>query len=121
MQDYLDLEPDPTDFIEELNRVAPELMAEAEAQPNTEVSCVVANVVQVGVTVEVVVIESDHARAIYVRLAIIDGAGVSLPMEWLETAIAAFLPAARWENLDWDRPFPGSHIEGYAVTVCWCP
>lgn len=94
-------------FIEVLTADACELLARAEAEPNTEVNAVLAGTLTTALFTEVVALEEPDCADVYVAFRMPPRAGFQLPEDLLVVATAAVLPDANFDDIDWHFPqFP---------------
>ena len=87
-QDYLDLEPDPTEFVETVARDAPALMRQAIESPHTEITGDLAGALDVSVLVRGLA----ETREVWVGFSMPPKGQVPPYPEWLLVALAALLP-----------------------------
>lgn len=101
-QDYLDLEPDPANYVEAVSRDAPRLMEEAAANLGAEVTGDLAGALDVSVLVR----EVDGIREVWIAFSMPPKAQVPPYPEWLLVALAALLPEADHADLQYGEAFP---------------
>jgi hypothetical protein len=119
-QDYLDLEPDPADFVVAVARDAPRVMAEAVMTPGVAVEADLAGVLDVSAVVIVVEEGQDRLEETWVGFSMPPKGPIPPHPAWLLTALAALLPDAEAEELHYggDFPRPGGNRQG-EIVVCW--
>jgi hypothetical protein len=119
-EDYSDLEPDPVPFVERLAAEAPILMARARVHPGREVREILAATAEVGVQVEVVVVDDNSLEEIWISITQPPVATVDLPPSWVVTIVAALLPEAQIDDLKWGGTFPRpGGTRSNEVVVSW--
>jgi hypothetical protein len=119
-QDYLDLEPDPADFVTAVAREAPDLMTKAREAPGVEAQGDLAGFLGVSVLVLAVEGAADHLEEIWVGFSMPPKGPIPPHPAWLLAAIAALFPGAAPEAIQYggDFPRPGGSHRG-EVVVCW--
>ena len=119
-QDYLDLEPDPADFVAAVARDAPSLMAEVGKVPGVAVEADLAGVLDVSVVMVVVEDAQDRLEEVWVGFSMPPKGPIPPHPAWLLTALAALLPDAEVEELHYggDFPRPGGNRQR-EIVVCW--
>ena len=128
-QDYLDLEmslEDARSFVAQVSRQAPALVDRARQTPGEEVRGVIADRLEVGVLVEVVIIagEDESLEEIWVgfELPPLVGATELPPQpEWIMTVLAAMVPVqVSAEALDFSSSFPrAGGSKPNEIVICW--
>jgi len=107
-RDYEGLEPSATPFVEACAHELPPLLAQATATPGHQVRKVIGAALNVGLLVEVVVVEADELVETWVSIALPPEAGAVLPSEYLAVVLAALFPDADPADFRWDGTFPAS-------------
>jgi hypothetical protein len=100
--DYLDLEPNPAEYVEAVARDAPALMQQAVEGPETEVTGDLAGALDVSVLVRG---EADK-QEVWVGFSMPPKSNVPPYPEWLLVALAALLPEADQADLRYGEAFP---------------
>jgi hypothetical protein len=115
-QDYLDLEPDPVEFVEAVARDAPGLMQQAIESPETEITGDLAGALDVSVLVR----DSGETREVWLGFSMPPKSEVPPYPEWLLVSLAALLPEADQADLRYGEAFPrpGGNKRGEQV-VHW--
>ena len=124
-QDYLDLEPDIDEalaFVEAVANEGPALLERARANPGEPVSAVVGDTLDVGVLVDVIVIDDSSAEEIWIGVSLPPRKGARLPGgDWISVVLAGVLgPSASMTDIDFPPDFPGDEGARYAVVARWC-
>lgn len=97
-EDYLDLEPDATSFVQAVADEAPALIARAATAPATEIRTTIAGAVDIAIT-------CIHER-MWIAFAMPPHADAALPPEWLMITIAALFPTIEVSELEWPADLP---------------
>ena len=121
-QDYLDLEPDPADYVEAVIREAPNLVVQARQVPGEEIPANLAGVLDVSVMAVVVEEAGQLLEEIWVGFSMPPKGPIPPHPAWLLVALAALFPSAEPEDLHHGGlfPRPGGNRHG-EVVVCWRP
>jgi hypothetical protein len=120
--DYLDLEPDPTPYVEAVARDAPVLVVRARQAPGVEVHGELAGVLEVSLVAVVVEEAGQHLEEIWVGFSMPPKGLIPPHPEWLLVALAALFPEAEPEELrhGGEFPRPGGNRRG-EIVVRWQP
>jgi hypothetical protein len=106
--DFEGLEPPAVPFVEACAHELPALLERATAAPGDEVRAVIGAALDVGLLVEVVVVEADELTETWVSIALPPQAGAVLPPEYVTVVLAALFPDADASDFRWDGSFPAS-------------
>jgi hypothetical protein len=121
-QDYVDLEPDPADYVQAVAQDAPALVSRARQAPGEEVRGDLAGVLDVSVIAVVVEDAGQRLEEIWVGFSMPPKGPVPPHPVWVLVALAALFPNAEPEELHhgglFPRPDGNRHGE---VVVCWRP
>jgi hypothetical protein len=110
--DYADLEPEPRTFVQALADVATTIVEQALAMPGQPVTNDLAGILQVRVLAQPINEASDGAE-IWIGFQMPPLRPNALPPAWPTTVVAAFLPNAAPDDLQYCcYPFPGPPIAG---------
>jgi hypothetical protein len=111
-QDYLDLEPDPVEFVEAVARDAPALIQQAIESPETESTGDLAGALDASVLVR----DSGETREVWLGFSMPPKGEVPPYPEWLLVALAALLPEANQADVRYGETFtrPGGSKRGRA-------
>lgn len=105
-QDYLDLEPDPSDYVKAVARDAPDLVARARHAPGDEVRGDLAGVLDVSVLAVVVEDAGHRLEEVWVGILMPPKGPIPPHPAWLLAALAALFPGAEPEELHYGGDFP---------------
>jgi hypothetical protein len=105
--DYADLDPEPRTFVQALADVATALVEQALATPGQPVSNDLSGILQVRILAQPIKGTNDGVE-VWIGFQMPPQRPNALPPAWAATAVAAFLPTATPDDIQYGwRPFPG--------------
>jgi hypothetical protein len=114
--DYLGLEPDADSFVECAAEQARLLVRKAYSNPGTEVRGEVADALDVGILVELFVVDNDQMSELWVAIAMPPTSDRALPLDYASAFMGLCFPDAEGDEVRWGDRFPHK-VEGGSFEI----